>query len=77
MSVTETLDSKIKAQEEKLKQLKLRLRTADNNAARLAILDKIYREYYTYRYDSALVYADRGLALLLLNSYFLFEKLKG
>lgn len=62
-SYIEKRDVYAKQKEEKLKQLKLRLRTADNNAARLAILDKIYREYYTYRYDSALVYADRGLAL--------------
>lgn len=62
-SYIEKRDVYAKQKEEKLKQLKLRLRTADNNVARLAILDKIYREYYTYRYDSALVYADRGLAL--------------
>lgn len=62
-SYIEKRDVYAKQKEEKLKQLKLRLRTADNNAARLAILDKIYREYYTYSYDSALVYADRGLAL--------------
>lgn len=40
----EKRDVYAKQKEEKLKQLKLRLRTADNNAARLAILDKIYRE---------------------------------
>ena len=54
-SYIEKRDVYAKQKEEKLKQLKLCLRTADNNAARLAILDKIYREYYTYRYDSALV----------------------
>lgn len=59
----EKRDVYAKQKEEKLKQLKLRLRTADDNAARLAILNTIYREYYTYRSDSALVYADRGLAL--------------
>ena len=62
-SYIEKRDVYTKQKEEKLKQLKLRLRTADNNAARLAILDKIYREYYTYRYDSAMVYANRGLSL--------------
>ena len=62
-SYIEKRDVYAKQKEEKLKQLKLRLRTADNNAARLAILNTIYREYYTYRYDSALVYADRGLTL--------------
>lgn len=58
-SYIEKRDVYAKQKEEKLKQLKLCLRTADNNTARLTILDKIYREYYTYRYDSALVYADR------------------
>ena len=64
----EKRDVYAKQKEEKLKQLKLRLRTADDNAARLAILNSIYREYYTYRYDSALVYADRGLALSRSNN---------
>lgn len=49
--------------EEKIKQLKLKLRIADNNTSRPSILNAIYREYYTYRYDSAMVYANRGLAL--------------
>ena len=49
--------------EEKIKQLKLKLRIADNDKSRLSILNDIYREYYTYRYDSAMVYANRGLAL--------------
>ena len=49
--------------EEKIKQLKLKLRIADSNTSRLSILNTIYREYYTYRYDSAMVYVNRGLAL--------------
>ena len=49
--------------EDKIKQLKLKLRIADNDKSRLSILNDIYREYYTYRYDSAMVYANRGLAL--------------
>ena len=58
--------------EEKIKQLKIKLRMAHNNAKRLSILDAIYREYYTYNYDSAMVYANRGLALALTdnNTYF-------
>ena len=51
--------------EEKIKQLKLKLRIADSNTSRLSILNTIYREYYTYRYDSAMVYANRGLSLAL------------
>ena len=58
--------------EEKIKQLKIKLRIAENNNSRLAILNTIYREYYTYRYDSAMVYANRGLALALSdnNTYY-------
>lgn len=58
--------------EEKIKQLKIKLRIAENNNSRLSILNTIYREYYTYRYDSAMVYANRGLALALScnNTYY-------
>ena len=58
--------------EEKIKQLKLKLRIADSNTSRLSILNTIYREYYTYRYDSAMVYANRGLSLALSynNTYY-------
>ena len=58
--------------EEKIKQLKLKLRIADNNTSRLSILNAIYREYYTYRYDSAMVYVNRGLSLALSdnNTYY-------
>ena len=58
--------------EEKIKQLKLKLRITDSNTSRLSILNTIYREYYTYRYDSAMVYANRGLSLALSynNTYY-------
>ena len=58
--------------EEKIKKLKLKLRTADNNSSRLNLLNTIYHEYYTYRYDSAMVYANRGLSLALSdnNTYY-------
>lgn len=58
--------------EEKIKQLKIKLRIAENNNSRPSILNAIYREYYTYRYDSAMVYANRGLALALSdnNTYY-------
>lgn len=58
--------------EEKIKKLKLKLRTADNNNSRLSLLNTIYHEYYTYSYDSAMVYANRGLALSLAenNAYY-------
>lgn len=47
----------------KLNALKLQLRTVAANSSRLAILNRIYREYYTFCYDSAMVYARRGLLL--------------
>ena len=58
--------------EEKIKQLKIKLRMAHNNDKRLSILDAIYREYYTYNYDSAMVYVNRGLSLALSdnNTYY-------
>lgn len=52
-----------KQKEKKIDQLKLKLRTTENNTQRLALLNSIYREYYTYHYDSAMVYVNRGLAL--------------
>ena len=66
----ELLDSHIgkraeyaRQKEAKIKQMKLRLRTADNNTSRLVFLNSIYQAYYTYNYDSAMVYVNRGLAL--------------
>lgn len=59
----ERRDLYTKQKEEKLKQLKLKLRTADNDTLRMSFLNDIYREYYTYNYDSAMVYANRGLDL--------------
>lgn len=58
--------------EEKIKQLKMKLRIAYSNTSRLSILNTIYHEYYTYRYDSAMVYANRGLSLALSdnNTYY-------
>lgn len=49
--------------EKKIDQLKLKLRTVEDIPQRLALLNSIYREYYTYHYDSAMVYVNRGLAL--------------
>lgn len=56
-------DMYCKRKEDKIDQLKLKLRMADSDTLRLVILNDIYREYYTYRYDSAMVYANRGLSL--------------
>ena len=38
--------------------------TSDNDLNRkLKVLDDLYNEYYVFKFDSALVYADKGLAL--------------
>lgn len=62
-SYVDKRDEFSKQKEKKIYQLKLKLRTAENNTQRLALLNSIYREYYTYHYDSAMVYVNRGLAL--------------
>lgn len=62
-SYVDKRDEFSKQKEKKIDQLKLKLRTAENNTQRLALLNSIYREYYTYHYDSAMVYVNRGLTL--------------
>lgn len=62
-SYVDKRDEFSKQKEKKIDQLKLKLRTTENNTQRLALLNSIYREYYTYHYDSAMVYVNRGLAL--------------
>ena len=62
-SYVDRRDDFVKQKEAKINKLKLKLRTADNNTSRLAILNSIYHEYYTYSYDSAMVYVNRGLDL--------------
>ena len=62
-SYVDRRDDFAKQKEAKINKLKLKLRTADNNTSRLAILNSIYHEYYTYSYDSAMVYVNRGLDL--------------
>lgn len=71
-SYVDRRDDFAKQKEAKINKLKLKLRTADNNTARLAILNNIYHEYYTYSYDSAMVYVNRGLNLAqaINNSYY-------
>lgn len=49
--------------ERKLNNLKMQLRASTNSNTRLTILNRIYKEYYTFCYDSAMVYAQRGLLL--------------
>lgn len=49
--------------EQKLLRLKKRARLTTNKRQLLSIYNQIYREYYTYRYDSAMAYAKRGYLL--------------
>lgn len=60
---TEQRQQYVAKKESKLNGLKMQLRTAASSGSRLAILNRIYREYYTFCYDSAMVYAQRGLQL--------------
>ncbi len=49
--------------EKKLIRMKKKLNLTFGKRERLSLYNQIYREYYTYRYDSAMVYAKRGLQL--------------
>lgn len=49
--------------EKKLIRMKKKLNLTSGKRERLSLYNQIYREYYTYRYDSAMVYAKRGLQL--------------
>ena len=49
--------------EKKLIRMKKKLNLTSSKRERLSLYNQIYREYYTYRYDSAMVYAKRGLQL--------------
>ena len=59
--------------EKKLIRMKKKLNLTSSKRERLSLYNQIYREYYTYRYDSAMVYANRGLQLAeqLHNDYFI------
>ena len=69
-SQIEKLDSiisqreKIKKEKEaRLNELKKIYEDSKSPVSGLEILDKIYEEYYTYSYDSAMYYADKELRL--------------
>ena len=59
--------------EEKLLQLKRQLHMNSDKRRQLSFYNKIYREYYTYRYDSAMAYAKKGyeLAEQLQDDYYI------
>lgn len=46
--------------EKKLIRMKKKLNLTSSKRERLSLYNQIYREYYTYRYDSAMVYAKRA-----------------
>lgn len=58
--------------EAKLLRLKKQLYTTSDKRSQLSLYNQIYREYYTYRYDSAMTYAKKGyqLAVQLQDDYF-------
>lgn len=59
--------------EKKLIRMKKKVNLTSDKRERLSLYNQIYREYYTYRYDSAMVYANRGLQLAeqLHDDYFI------
>lgn len=58
--------------EAKLLRLKKQLYMTSDKRSQLRLYNQIYREYYTYRYDSAMTYAKKGyqLAVQLQDDYF-------
>lgn len=59
--------------EAKLLRLKKQLYMTSDKRNQLRLYNQIYREYYTYRYDSAMTYAKKGyeLAVQLQDDYFI------
>lgn len=59
--------------EAKLLRLKKQLHMTSDKRSQLSLYNQIYREYYTYRYDSAMTYAKKGyeLAAQLQDDYFI------
>ena len=53
--------------EAKLLRLKKQLYTTSDKRSQLRLYNQIYREYYTYRYDSAMTYAKKGYQLAVQN----------
>ena len=51
------------AKEKKLAQLRSSLASTTNEEEKLALLEQMYQEYLTYRYDSALVYVQNSIIL--------------
>lgn len=59
--------------EQRLKKLKKEVSQTSDLRQHLQLFNRIYREYYTYRYDSAMTYARKGweLAVQLHDTYYM------
>ncbi len=51
------------AKQKRIDALKQKLRSASTHEESLSLYDDIFEEYYTYRFDSAMVYVMRGLEM--------------
>ena len=62
----------VQAKSDRIGALKRRLNEGVSGDRMLSIIDDLYDEYYVFQFDSAMSYADRGLALALglSNSYY-------
>ena len=62
----------IQAKSDRIGSLKRRLNEGVSGERALSIIDDLYDEYHVFQFDSAMSYADRGLALALgmNNSYY-------
>lgn len=58
----------VKVKEEKINSLKKSLTEAAKDEKTLKIISDLYDEYYVFQFDSALIYADRGLELARLQN---------
>lgn len=55
----------IQVKEGNITFLKKKLQSETNQIAVLKVLDDLYKEYYVYKFDSAMAYADRGIQLAI------------
>lgn len=57
-------DSYVKAKESRIEDIKRKLTPRSSAQQRLQAYDELYREYLTFRFDSAMVYVDKAEMLL-------------
>lgn len=53
----------IHEKEERIALLKKQLEEEDNSTGVLRLLDRLFSEYYVFKFDSAMAYADKGVAM--------------